>query len=110
MNKVFEHDKELTSYALEKLKEVGVKVIGPSNVEDRGAVISFVMEGLHPHDISEILNRYGVAVRGGHHCAMPLHKKLGLVGSTRASFYLYNTKEDVDVFVRALKKTKEIFK
>lgn len=111
MEKVFEHDVYLTSYALEKLSQIdGLKIIGPGNLEERGSAVSFTLEGVHPHDLSEILDRFGVAVRGGHHCAMPLMSVLGLNSTTRASFYVYNTKEDVDVLIEGIKKAKEIFK
>ena len=111
MGKVFEHDLFITSYALEKLSQIdGLKIIGPSNIDERGGAVSFTLEGVHPHDLSEILDRFGVAVRGGHHCAMPLMSALKLNSTTRASFYVYNTKEDVDILVEGIKKAKEIFK
>ena len=104
-----EHEKELTAYALDKLSKIaGLKIIGP--LQKRGAVFSFVLEGIHPHDAAEILNRKKIAVRGGHHCAMPLMKALGISGTTRASFYLYNDKKDVDALVNGIKKVQEIFK
>ena len=89
-------------------KKEGITIIGPDN--NRGAVFSFVMEGIHPHDISEILNTVNVAVRGGHHCAMPLMKELGLTGTTRVSFGIYNTTEDIDKLFEGLQKVKEVFK
>ncbi|HAD06362.1 MAG TPA: cysteine desulfurase, partial [Anaerolineaceae bacterium] len=75
----------------------------------KGAVASFTMRGIHPHDVSQILDSEGIAVRAGHHCAMPLHEKFGLPATTRASFYLYNSREEVDRLVRGLAKVKKIF-
>ena len=109
MEAVEAHDRAITSYALERLEEVpGVSVFGPS-AEHKSSNASFTLEGAHPHDVAEILNRQGVATRAGHHCAMPLHEKFGIQSTTRASFYLYNTKEEVDQFIEALYKVKEIF-
>jgi cysteine desulfurase/selenocysteine lyase len=109
MQALADHDHELTSYALERLEEVpGVWIFGPS-AEHKSSNASFTFEGAHPHDVAEILNRHGVAVRAGHHCAMPIHEKFGIPSTTRASFYLYNTKEEVDLFIEALYKVKEIF-
>jgi len=111
MNRIKKNDEELTGYALEQIKNVkNVKIIGPSDNKNRSAIISFHIDGMHPHDVSELLDREGVAVRGGHHCCMPLMKVLKIPGTTRASFYIYNTKEDVDVFIEALKKAIEVFK
>lgn len=109
MENVVAHDHELTSYALERLEEVpGVWIFGPS-AEHKSANASFTFEGAHPHDVAEILNRAGVAVRAGHHCAMPLHEKFGIPSTTRASFYLYNKKQEVDQLIEALYQVKEIF-
>jgi len=108
MENVREHDLEITKYATEKLKSVeGVEIYGPEP-EKKGAVISFNVKTVHPHDVSSILDSEGVAIRGGHHCAMPLMRLLGIQGSARASFYLYNTTEEVDVFVNALAKVRKI--
>ena len=109
MDAVAEHDRELTSYALERLEEVpGVWVFGP-DAEHKSSNAAFTFKGVHPHDVAEILNREGVAVRAGHHCAMPLHEKFGIPSTTRASFYMYNTRSEVDHFIEALYKVKEIF-
>lgn len=109
MEAVEAHDRELTAYALERLEEVpGVWLFGPS-AEYKSSNASFTFEGVHPHDVAEILNRHGVAVRAGHHCAMPLHEKFGIPSTTRASFYVYNTKDEVDHFIESLYKVKEIF-
>jgi cysteine desulfurase/selenocysteine lyase len=110
MENIEAHDRALAAYALEKLSAIsGVKIVGPKAGE-RIAAISFDIEGAHPHDLASLLDREGVAVRGGHHCAMPLMTKLGLTGTTRASFYLYNDEKDVDALVDAIQKAKTILK
>jgi cysteine desulfurase / selenocysteine lyase len=102
-------EKELVVYALEHLEEIpGLKVVGPP-AEKKGGVIAFVLDNIHPHDISQILDEDGVAIRAGHHCAMPLHDKLNLVSTARASFYLYTTEAEIDILARAIYKTKKIF-
>ena len=102
MDKVFAHDRALLEYALKRLEEVPrLRVYGPRG-EDRGGVIPFTLGRLHAHDLATFLDQEGIAVRAGHHCAQPLHRKLGLAATARASFYLYNTKEEVDRFVEAL--------
>ena len=109
MNEVAEHEHEITEYALERLEEVpGLKVIGPS-ADKKGGVASFTFEGVHPHDVAQILDQYGIAVRAGHHCAQPLHEKFGIPASTRASFYLYTTKEEVDALIDGIYKVKKVF-
>jgi cysteine desulfurase/selenocysteine lyase len=109
MEAIAAHDHELTTYALERLEEVpGIWIFGPS-AEHKSSNASFTFKGVHPHDVAEILNRHGVATRAGHHCAMPVHEKFGIPATTRASFYLYNTKEEIDQLVEALYKVKEIF-
>ena len=109
MNALMAHEHELTKYALERLEEIpSIKVFGPS-AENKGGVASFTMEGIHPHDIAQILDGEGIAVRAGHHCAQPLHEKIGIPATTRASFYLYNTKEEIDALVAGIYKVKEIF-
>lgn len=110
MEAIAAHDRELTAYALERLEEVpGVWIFGPG-IEHKSSNASFTLQGAHPHDVAEILNRHGVATRAGHHCAMPVHEKFGVPATTRASFYLYNTKEEIDTLVEALYQVKEIFK
>jgi len=110
MENIFAHEKELTSYAYEALSAIpGLSILGPS-LRDRGGVISFVIDQIHPHDIAQILDQFGVAVRAGHHCAMPLHEKLNLSASTRASMYLYNKKDDIDELKNGLFHTLEVFK
>jgi cysteine desulfurase/selenocysteine lyase len=110
MEAVRVHEKELTAYALERLAEIpGLTTYGPTDLEVRGGVTSFALNDAHPHDIATILDSEGVAVRAGHHCAMPLHKKLGLPATTRASFYIYNVPEEIDRLVEALYKVKHVF-
>jgi cysteine desulfurase / selenocysteine lyase len=109
MDQIYSYDSELTNYAIKRLKRIDeFNLFGPAT--KRGAVISFTIDNIHPHDISEILNQEGVAIRAGNHCTMPLHKKFKLFGTSRASFYFYNTKDDVDKLVKAIKKAKEVFK
>ncbi len=106
---IHDHEKEITKYAYEQLSTIPeLHIMGPAK-EMRGGVISFEMENIHPHDIAQVLDAQGIAVRAGHHCAMPLHQKLKVQASTRASFYLYNTREDVDDLVRGIYQVKEIF-
>jgi len=110
MKAIADHEKEIITYALERLEEIpGVGVFGPS-AEHKGGVASFTLKGVHPHDVAQILDRAGIAVRAGHHCAMPLHEKFNLPATTRASFYLYNTKEEVDLLVDAIYQVKRIFR
>ena len=109
MDNIAAHEHEITEYALERLEEIpGVKVFGP-DAEYKGGVASFTLEGVHPHDVAQILDKDGIAVRAGHHCAQPLHEKFGIPATSRASFYLYNTKEEVDLLVNGLYKVKEMF-
>jgi len=105
------HEQALTNYALGALvQEVpGIEIYGPGNGA-RGGVISFNLPGIHPHDVAEVLDRSGVAVRAGHHCAMPLHAKLGLAASARASFGVYSTRQDVDALIAGLREVQRIFK
>ena len=110
MENVRAHERALTAYALEKLPEVpGLTVHGPAGVEERGGVVSFTLEGIHPHDVAELLGRDGVCVRAGHHCAQPLMRRLGVPATTRASFHVYNSTEDVDRLVSALGRARTIF-
>jgi cysteine desulfurase/selenocysteine lyase len=108
MERIAAYEHELLSYALEKMRGIkGVKIIG--NAKNRAAIISFVLENAHAHDVGTILDREGVAVRTGHHCTQPLMEKLGVASTARASFAFYNTREDVDALVNALHKVREIF-
>jgi cysteine desulfurase/selenocysteine lyase len=111
MTNVAKHEHDLTAYALEKFKQLNkVELIGPKDNLDRGSVISFTINGIHPHDVGQVLDQYGVAVRTGHHCAWPLMRKLGLVGTTRASFYVYNDEADVDVLIESIAQVQKYFK
>ena len=111
MDNVAKHEHDLTAYALEKFLQLdNVEVIGPKNNIDRGSVISFTIDGIHPHDVGQVLDQYGVAVRTGHHCACPLMRKLGLVGTTRASFYVYNDEADVDILIDSILEAQKYFK
>jgi cysteine desulfurase/selenocysteine lyase len=111
MDKVREHEVELTKYCLEKLSGVkGVTLYGPRNTKDRGGVISFNIGDIHPHDLATILNDHGIAIRSGHHCAQVLMERLDVPATSRASFYIYNTKEEIDVFIGALEKARRLFK
>jgi cysteine desulfurase/selenocysteine lyase len=104
------HERTIIAYVLERLEEIpGVKVYGPK-AEFKGGVASFTLDGVHAHDIAQILDGEGVAVRAGHHCAMPLHDKLHLTATARASFYLYNSVEEVDRLVNAIYKVKKVFR
>ncbi|MDE2572167.1 MAG: cysteine desulfurase [bacterium] len=105
------HEVALTAYALERLNAAPhVRLYGPERAEERGGVISFTMGDIHPHDIASILDGEGVCIRAGHHCTMPLHERLGLAATARASFYVYNTYADVDALIEALEKAARIFK
>ncbi len=109
MDEIFAHEKEITNYALNKLKDVeNLKIFG-QNIAHRGGVISFELGSIHPHDVAQVLDHYGIAVRAGHHCAMPLHEKFGIPATSRASFYLYNNFEDVDLLVIGLQHVNEMF-
>jgi cysteine desulfurase/selenocysteine lyase len=108
MDKIRAHEHELIAYALERLSEIpGLTVLGPT-ADQKGGVASFSIQGIHPHDVAQILDRYGIAVRAGHHCAMPLHEKFRLTATTRASFYLYNTLEEIDQLAVALDQVKKL--
>ncbi len=111
MENIRKHEVELTEYALKRFKEIkNVRVFGPIETKNRGGVISFEITGVHPHDIATVLDEKGIAIRSGHHCAMPLHDRLRIPASARASFYVYNTKEDVDRLIEGILFCKKIFK
>jgi cysteine desulfurase/selenocysteine lyase len=110
MENVRAHEVELTGYALSRLRRMdGMTIYGPPDPADRGGVISLNYPDLHPHDIGTILDRHGVAIRAGHHCTQPLMRSLGVSGTARVSFYLYNTPEEVDVLIDALSKARDFF-
>lgn len=104
------HEVELTRYALEKLAELPwVRVFGPPNAEERSGVVAFEVEGAHPHDVATILDTHGVAIRAGHHCTQPLMRRLKVPATNRASFYIYNTTDEIDRLIEALHAVREIF-
>jgi cysteine desulfurase/selenocysteine lyase len=109
MDRIAMHEKEIISYALERLEEVPeVHVIGPE-AKFKGGVAAFTFDSVHPHDVAQVLDRTGIAVRAGHHCAMPLHEKYNIPATTRASFYLYNTTDEVDCLIEGLYNVKQFF-
>jgi cysteine desulfurase/selenocysteine lyase len=111
MDNVREHEVELTKYAIEKLSEVkGIHIYGTKDITKRGGVISFNFADVHPHDVAQIIDGEGIAVRSGHHCAQVLMERLDVAATSRASFYIYNTKEDVDALVNSLNKVAKVFK
>jgi cysteine desulfurase/selenocysteine lyase len=110
MYNVRDHEIEITEYALSRLRLLDEIILyGPPDARDRGGVVSFNYGDLHPHDVGTILDRHGVAVRAGHHCTQPLMRTLGVSGTARASFYIYNTREEVDVLVEALQAARDFF-
>jgi cysteine desulfurase/selenocysteine lyase len=110
MEHVRAHEQELTAHALKRLSTVrGLALYGPREVSQRGGAVSFNLEGLHPHDVGTVLDMEGVAIRAGHHCAKPLMRKLGVAATARASFYIYNTQEEVDRLVEALGDVRAFF-
>lgn len=109
MDAVREHEMQLTKYALDRISSIGATIYGPMDVHDRGSVVSFNLEEVHPHDMATIVDQEGVCIRAGHHCAQPLMRKLGVPATARASFYIYNTEEDVDSLIDALEKSKGWF-
>ena len=111
MENVRDHEKELTKYLYNSIKDIkGIKIYGPERIVDRGGLVTFNLEGIHPHDCATILNDFGIAIRSGHHCAQVLMEKLDIIASSRASVYIYNTREEIDIFVDALNHARRIFK
>src|SRR5437773_2935072 len=105
---IFEHDSHLARYAAERLTELpGMRVFGPT--EERGALVGFVMDAAHPHDLTTFADQYGLALRGGHHCNQPLMRRFGVPGTTRASFYFYNTTEEIDRMIEILGEAVRFF-
>ena len=105
-----EHEKALARYALERLSELpGITLYGPAGVEQRGGAIAFRLDGVHPHDVAQVLDLEGIAIRAGHHCTQPLHRRLGVDATARASLYLYNTRADIDALVQGLGAVKQLF-
>ena len=110
LESIHEHEKALSAYLLKELALIpGLAVVGPKDVNLRGATVSFTVDGIHPHDLGQYLDSAGIAVRTGHHCAWPLTRALGVPATTRASFYLYNDNSDVDALVAAIKDAKKYF-
>jgi cysteine desulfurase/selenocysteine lyase len=110
MDAVAAHEREITAYALERLHEVpGLRVVGPDTPVDRGGAISFVLGDVHPHDVAQVLDGFGVAVRAGHHCARPVCDRFGIPATTRASFYVYTTRDEVDALVAGLDEVRRLF-
>lgn len=110
MENVRAHEVEITTYALDRLRQLNdITIYGPQDPAERGGVVSFNFREIHPHDIGQVLDQYGVAIRAGHHCTQPLMRSLGISGTARASFYIYNTPEEVDVMIDALKAARDIF-
>ncbi|MGI8612589.1 MAG: cysteine desulfurase [Nocardioidaceae bacterium] len=111
MAEVAAHEQRITAYALEQLQRVnGLSVLGPKEPVDRGGAVSFELAGIHPHDVAQVLDARGVAVRAGHHCAKPAHARFGVQSSTRASFYLYTTEREIDALVESLDYAKHYFR
>ena len=110
MEEIQAHEHKLTEYALEQMQAIdGLRIAGPLTADNRGGAIAFTVEGVHPHDLGQVLDSEGVAIRTGHHCAWPLHRGLDMQSTSRASFYLYNTLDEVDTLVSSISKAKEFF-
>ncbi|MGH3276870.1 MAG: SufS family cysteine desulfurase [Streptosporangiaceae bacterium] len=110
MASVVAHEESLTAHALEAVSAIpGVRVLGPLTTADRGGAVSFAVDEIHPHDVGQVLDELGIAVRTGHHCAWPLHRALGVQASTRASFYLYNTHDEVDALADGIRQAQKFF-
>ncbi|WP_175972927.1 cysteine desulfurase [Corynebacterium sp. Marseille-Q2823] len=110
MEAIHAHEQKLTALALEKLSDIpGVRIIGPENTEDRGGAVSFIVDGIHPHDLGQVLDSHGVSIRTGHHCAWPLHRACKANSTARASFYLYNTEDEVDALIEAVRAARTFF-
>jgi cysteine desulfurase/selenocysteine lyase len=110
MDNVRAHERAITEYAIDGLLQVpGVSIQGPLDASKRGGAVSFTVEGVHPHDVSTIVDSFGIAIRAGHHCAQLLMRKLELPATNRASFYIYNTRAEVDALVAAIKEAQKVF-
>jgi cysteine desulfurase/selenocysteine lyase len=110
MDAVHQHERFITNYALEALSEVGgLRLLGPPAAQ-KGGLAAFTLDPMHPHDIAQLLDEDGIAIRAGHHCAMPLHRKLGISASARASFYVHTTTDEIDKLVDSLRRAKRIFR
>jgi cysteine desulfurase / selenocysteine lyase len=110
MANVAAHEESLTAHALDTLGEIdGVRILGPDTTKDRGGAVAFEVQGVHPHDVGQVLDELGIAVRTGHHCAWPLHRALGVQASTRATFYVYNTHAEVDALADGIRYAQRFF-
>jgi len=109
MDAVRAHEEDVAQYAIDRLRDIGARVFGPHDMADRGAEVSFWFADIHPHDLSQVLDQEGVAIRAGHHCTQILHRVLGVPATARASFYLYNTRQEVDSLIAALERARTIF-
>jgi cysteine desulfurase/selenocysteine lyase len=110
MDRVHAHEEALTAYALERLTEIpGVRIIGPGSTEARGGTVAFVVDGIHPHDVGQVLDELGLAVRVGHHCAWPICRRYGIPATTRASFYVYNDLVEVDALADGVRQAQKFF-
>jgi cysteine desulfurase/selenocysteine lyase len=110
MQNVAAHEESLTAHALEALSAIdGVRILGPLATKDRGSAVSFDVEGVHPHDVGQVLDELGVAVRADHHCAAPLHRALGVAATTRATLYVYNTHAEVEALADAVRYVQQFF-
>jgi cysteine desulfurase / selenocysteine lyase len=111
MENVRAHERDLAAYALDKMRDLPeIQILGPLDPDARGGVIAFAVPEVHPHDVAQIFDREGICVRGGHHCAMPLHEYYGIAATTRASFYVYNIPEEIDKLVETLARVRKLFK
>ena len=110
MKSIHEHEQYLTKALIAGLLDInGVKIFGPTDIENRGGTVSFTLEGIHPHDLGQFLDSKGIAVRTGHHCAWPLARKFNVVATTRASLYLYNDLSDIDALLAGVQDAKKFF-
>jgi len=110
MDAVEAHERELVAAAIEGLSGIdGVRIVGPTSMENRGSPVAFIVDGVHAHDVGQVLDDDGVAVRVGHHCALPLHRRFGLAATARASFALYNTSDEVERLVAGVRRAIEFF-
>ena len=111
MKAVRSHEKSLVEYSIDELSRIDdITIFGPKDSDLRGGVVSFNLDDIHPHDVASVLDAEGIAVRAGHHCAQPLMERLGVSATTRASFHVYNSRDDIDSLVEGLQKTKKVFK
>ena len=110
MERIHQHESQLTERAIAGLATIpNLRIIGPMEMFDRGGVVSFDIQGIHPHDLGQALDQFGIAVRTGHHCAWPLVRRFNVVATTRASFYLYNDNSDVDALVEGVERARKYF-